>query len=217
MIPKKIIISRTDNIGDVVLTLPMAGIIKNKYPNCEILFLGKTYTQPIINSSIYIDQFINWDILRKDKNPKVALQKYNADVIICVFPDKNVTKLAFQAKIPIRIGAYGRIQNMIFCNRRVVFSRKNSDLHESQLNTKLLAPLGIKRDFTINDIEKFYGFSKIKPLPNNLMNLLDKTKTNIIMHPKSNGSAKEWGLDKFAELVDLLPEDKFKIFILYYK
>jgi ADP-heptose:LPS heptosyltransferase len=213
IIPKKIIISRTDNIGDVVLTLPLAGIIKNKYPNCEILFLGKTYTQSIINSSIYIDQFINWDILRNDSNPKVALQKYNADAIICVFPDKNVTKLAFKAKIPIRIGTYGRFQSMLFCNRRVVFSRKNSDLHESQLNTKLLAPLGIKRYFTLNDIEKFYGFSKIKPLPNNLMSLLEKTKTNIILHPKSNGSAKEWGVDKFAELVDLLPEDKFKIFI----
>ena len=58
MIPKKIIISRTDRIGDVVLTLPMAGIIKSKYPNCKILFLGKTYTEPIINASIHLNTIL---------------------------------------------------------------------------------------------------------------------------------------------------------------
>ena len=35
----------------------------------------------------------------------------------------------------------------------------------------------------------------------------------IILHPKSKGSAREWGLDNFSGLVDLLPEDKFEILI----
>jgi ADP-heptose:LPS heptosyltransferase len=46
--PKKIVISRTDSIGDVVLTLPLAGILKEKYPKAKIIFLGNTYTKPII-------------------------------------------------------------------------------------------------------------------------------------------------------------------------
>ncbi|RYG01290.1 MAG: glycosyl transferase family 9, partial [Chitinophagaceae bacterium] len=44
MIPENIIISRTDSIGDVVLTLPMAKIIKQQFPDCRIAFLGKEYT-----------------------------------------------------------------------------------------------------------------------------------------------------------------------------
>ena len=34
--PKKIVISRTDSIGDVALTLPLAGILKSKYPDVRI-------------------------------------------------------------------------------------------------------------------------------------------------------------------------------------
>ena len=36
---KKIIISRTDAIGDVILTLPICGILKMYYPDCKIVFL----------------------------------------------------------------------------------------------------------------------------------------------------------------------------------
>jgi ADP-heptose:LPS heptosyltransferase len=36
---------------------------------------------------------------------------------------------------------------------------------------------------------------------------------NLILHPKSKGSAREWGLDNFSRLIALLPEDKFSIYI----
>jgi ADP-heptose:LPS heptosyltransferase len=39
---KKIIISRTDNLGDVILTIPMAGIIKSIYKDAEIFLLERT-------------------------------------------------------------------------------------------------------------------------------------------------------------------------------
>ena len=35
---KNIIISRTDNIGDVVLTLPLAGILKENFPKAKVYF-----------------------------------------------------------------------------------------------------------------------------------------------------------------------------------
>ena len=59
----KIIISRTDNIGDVVLTLPLAKALKEKHPQAEILFLAKRYIKPLIDCCKYIDQFIDWDTL----------------------------------------------------------------------------------------------------------------------------------------------------------
>ena len=41
MIPNSIIISRTDNLGDVMLTLPLCGYIKSIAPETKIYFLGK--------------------------------------------------------------------------------------------------------------------------------------------------------------------------------
>jgi heptosyltransferase-3 len=54
-----ILISRTDSIGDVILSLPMAGILKNKFPNATISFLGKNYTRDIINACTHIEVLMN--------------------------------------------------------------------------------------------------------------------------------------------------------------
>jgi ADP-heptose:LPS heptosyltransferase len=35
----------------------------------------------------------------------------------------------------------------------------------------------------------------------------------LVLHPKSRGSAREWGLENFSELIRLLPQDRFKVFI----
>lgn len=210
---KTIIISRTDSIGDVVLTLPMAGLIKKFYPQSKVIFLGKTYTQPVVALSKYVDEFINWDELQKLPNPVDALKSYKADVFIHVFPNKAVAKLVKEAKIAVRIGTFGRLHHILTCNKKVLFSRKKSELHESQLNLKLLSPLGISQYVELDEMINFYGFEKIPTLKSELNNLIDPKKFNVILHPKSKGSAKEWGLANYLQLTKLLPKDQFKIFI----
>ncbi|NQV02839.1 MAG: glycosyltransferase family 9 protein, partial [Bacteroidia bacterium] len=39
------------------------------------------------------------------------------------------------------------------------------------------------------------------------------SRFKLILHPKSKGSAREWGLENFSRLIDLLPKDKYQIFI----
>ena len=213
MNPKRIIISRTDSIGDVVLTLPMAGVLKEKFPNCEILFLGSTYTKPVVELSEHIDRFINWDELKNQNNALKILKALEADVMLHVFPNKELAKLAHKAKIPFRIGTKGRLFHIFTCNKKVSFSRRKSNLHEAQLNIKLLKPLGIDKCFSLEELTEFYGLTKVKPLPERLQSLIDEDKKSIILHPKSKGSAKEWGLNNFKELITILPEKEFQIFI----
>lgn len=210
---KTIIISRTDSIGDVVLTLPMAGVIKKFYPNSKILFLGKTYTKPVVELSKYVDEFINWDELQKNQNAVTVLKNYKADVFIHVFPNKEIAKLVKATKIPLRIGTFGRLHHILTCNKKILFTRKKSDLHESQLNLKLLSPLGIAQHFELYELATLYGFEKIPLLKPELQSLIDPNRFNLILHPKSKGSAKEWGLNNYLELSKLLPKDEFKIFI----
>jgi heptosyltransferase III len=212
---KNLIISRIDSIGDVVLTLPMTGIVKKRIPGCKIHFLGRSYTKPLADASKNIDNFLNWDeISQLPENERIGLfKKINADAIIHVFPNKKIAKLAHQANIPIRIGTGHRVYNWLYCNNKVEFSRKNSLLHEAQLNLKLLYPLKEKFNFTLSDLPLFYGLSKIAPLPDKIKSVLSTDKKNIILHPKSKGSAREWGLENYSKLISLLPKDKYKIFI----
>ncbi|MDX1903943.1 MAG: hypothetical protein SFU27_07275, partial [Thermonemataceae bacterium] len=79
----KIIISRTDNLGDVVLTLPLAGFLKEQYPDSQLFFIGKAYTKALIKASKHIDFFLDRDFILK--NPD-ELKLIAADAIIFVFP-----------------------------------------------------------------------------------------------------------------------------------
>jgi heptosyltransferase III len=199
-----VILSRTDSIGDVVLTLPMAGYIKNYFPKSKIIFLGRNYTRDVVALSEHVDQFISWDETK-------ALPK--ADVIIHVFPVKEIAKAAKQAGIGLRAGTTNRLFHWGTCNKLIRLSRKNSDLHESQLNIKLLEFLDIPVDIELKEIQNYYGFTKAENLSDEWEQQLDKIRKNIILHPKSKGSAREWGLENFSELIGALPKDKFKIFI----
>ncbi len=212
---KRIIISRTDSIGDVMLTLPLAGILKKEFPNSYLIFLGKTYTKAVIETCKHINEFADWDFISAKDNTQAieAFRKLKADIIIHVFPRKEINLIAKKADIPFRIGTRNRTYHWLGCNKLIKLSRKNSDLHESQLNLKLLSPFKINTEIKLEEIHNYYGFNKLKSLPKEILDLIDKSKFNLILHPKSKGSAREWGLDNFAKLIKILPKDKFKIFI----
>jgi ADP-heptose:LPS heptosyltransferase len=208
---KRILISRTDNLGDVILTLPMAGILKKEIPGCHIIFLGKKYTKPIIDACEFVDEFLDWDECKQMLDARCSMldnEKFRADIILHVFPVKEIQRLAKNAKVPVRIGTSHRWYSWLYCNKLVHYSRKKSSLHEAQLNLKLLEPLGITKEYSLSEIPNYYGLTKLTSSP---PHHLTNSPLHLILHPKSKGSAREWGLDNFSRLISLLPEDKFRI------
>ncbi|WP_186646001.1 glycosyltransferase family 9 protein [Fluviispira vulneris] len=204
---KRILLSRTDNIGDVILTLPMAGIIKSQIPNTKILFLGKKYTKPIIDCCEFIDEFYDWDEVKKNN------EQIDCDTIIHVFPNKEIAKYFYKLKTKKRVGTNRRVFHWIYCNKKANLSRKNSQLHESQLNIKLLSSLNIYCEYNLEEIIGFYGFNKTQRLDNEYLKWIEKDKFNLILHPKSKGSAREWPPEKFVELANILDKRIYNIFI----
>ena len=209
-----ILLSRTDSIGDVVLTLPMAGLLKKKYPDCRISFLGRSYTQAVIELSQHVDQFENQDDYEKLSMPEQVqkLRDLHVDWFIHVFPNKKIAAIAKKAGIKNRVGTSHRTFHWLTCNQPVSFSRRKSDLHEAQLNCNLLAPLNIEIP-DLKLLRNSYGFKRPSEGLEKIKPLIDSNKFNIVLHPKSKGSAREWGLGNFSRLIELLPSDKFKIFI----
>ncbi|MFI5150591.1 MAG: glycosyltransferase family 9 protein [Bacteroidia bacterium] len=212
---KTVIISRTDSLGDVMLTLPMAGILKTEFPSCRVIFLGRSYTRPLISCCRHIDQFLDWDELKKagKNNIDSVFRDLKADAILHVFPDKEIAYSSAKAEIPLRIGTSHRFFHLFTCNRRIHFSRRNSDLHESQLNLKLLKGLGISTLYSLAELNKLSGFNPPWALNPEFASLLSADKFNLILHPRSRGNGREWGLDYFEKLARLLPADRYRIFV----
>lgn len=202
---KTILLSRTDKIGDVILTLPMAGMIKKHFPEYKVLFLAREYTMDIARRCADIDRVYDVNMIKKkgDFPPHV-------DYFIHVFPDLELSWLARLRNVKYRIGTSHRIYHWFTCNRLVGFTRKRSDLHESQLNMKLLRPLGINEIPNLTEMHQYVQWEKAKHF--DATKLLTQ-KFNLIFHMKSLGSAKEWPLTNYLKLAQALPADGFQIFL----
>jgi ADP-heptose:LPS heptosyltransferase len=205
-----IIISRTDSIGDVVLTLPVAAVLKKHFPGITIGFMGKAYTKAVIDACRYVDAFID---VNDFIHQPVSINGQRPDAILHLFPDPVIAKRAKDVQIPLRIGTAHRLYHWFTCNKLVFFSRRRSSLHEAQLNLKILHPLGINDSLSLEALGNLYGLDKLQPLPATTAALLQPHKYNIILHPKSRGSAREWGLDNFIALIRLLDPNRYAIFI----
>lgn len=210
---KTIAISRTDGIGDVILTLPLCGIIKKNYPNSNLLFFGSSYTKDIITLNNDVDSFIDYtNLLTLNKKEQIEyLKSLKIDIILFIFPNRYLSCLCKKAKIKTRIATSHRIYNLLYCNKLINFSRKNSFLHEAQLNTFLLSPFIQNKDYSKEELFNFIHFIKPKT-DSTIKNKLSNTSFNLIIHPKSKGSAREWTMDNYNKMITFLDKD-IKIFV----
>ena len=213
---KRVIISRTDSIGDVLLTLPMCAWIKSTYPTATILFLGKGYTKSVVDCYDLVDEFIDWkDFENQTKADQLEkFRSLNADAIIHVFPNKEIASLAKKVRIPTRVGTSHRSYHLFTCTHRPNFTRKRSDLHESQLNHELLRPFGLVDLPTLEDISNAtsHFHAPNLDLPDFLSKVLQNKGKSIILHPKSQGSAREWPMEKYTALTNELVKRNFTVF-----
>jgi ADP-heptose:LPS heptosyltransferase len=195
-----------------MLTLPLCAWIKDSFDGVELLFLGRTYTKDVINCyGDYIDEFINWDDFQNA--PKTEkIQKFRgleADIIIHVFPSKEIAALAKKARIKTRVGTSHRAYHMVTCSHRVNFTRKRSGLHEAQLNFNLLKPFGLE---SLPEKAEIVEYTKAFKAPKvNIPDEFSGLRDYYLLHPKSQGSALEWPMSKFIDLAKAISESGSKV------
>lgn len=207
--PQNILIVRTDRIGDVVLTVPVAGIIKKHLSGSKVSFLVRNYTSSIINNHPHIDNVL---ILREEnrkipfwKNVK-EIKKYNFDSCIVVYPTFKIALMMLAAGIKLRVGTGYRWYSFLF-NKKVYQHRKNAEYHELEYNVNLLTRIGINEKVNPGTVD--FGLKtdngnelKIKQLL--YENGISGVNPIVIVHPGSGGSAIDLPLTKLKQLIELM-------------
>ncbi|HEY5799000.1 MAG TPA: glycosyltransferase family 9 protein [Burkholderiaceae bacterium] len=194
-----ILIARTDNIGDLVLTLPLAGFLKQRFPGVRISVVCRAYAAPVVRHSRFVDQVYAVEELG-DANAFFA--GAGIDTVIFAYPDRRLARAAKRARVPRRVGTSHRLYHWLYCNRLAHFSRVQSELHEAQLNFALLKPLGVAVTPALDQIPQWYGLQAANGHP-----ALEAGKFNLVLHPKSNGNGREWPVAHYAALAALLAAD----------
>ncbi len=209
---KNLLILRTDRIGDVVLTTPMARAIKRAHPSWRVTFLVDEKLQSLVRCCPEIDDVMSisqgrgggtgsrslFSLVRKVRGKRF-------DVAVVVSPTFRNALVAVLAGIPVRIGTRYRFWSLFF-NRRVPLHRRPSEKHELEYNFDLLEPIGV-----IHEGEEPFllvpddSVVKIKSI---LQEKGESTERGdlVAVHPGSGGSSASWPADKYSSLIDLLEE-----------
>ncbi len=92
---KKILIMRTDRLGDVILSTPAITNLRKFYPDSYIAFLCRPYTKDIVDGNPYLDEIIIYDKNEKHKSIFssikfcLSLRKKNFDTVFILNPNNR--------------------------------------------------------------------------------------------------------------------------------
>lgn len=192
-----VLISRTDKIGDVILTLPLINELKRLIPNSRISFLISRKLENLIDGYKDVDKVF----FIEDVNINKFLSTNKFDVAISVFPRKELAMAFYKAGIKVRVGTAYRLYSVLF-NQRIKEHRKFAEKHEADYNLNLLSFLG--KDISYEK-KFFFKYSKeeYELLKNRLhsINLIDKY---VVIHPGSKGSARDLPIDRILQIPEMI-------------
>jgi len=211
----KILISRTDRLGDLILALPFAETIKARYPECRVDIMASLYASPIVENNSNIDGIVR--VLNKQLGgdrlyKRDLLQKTrqaNYRVVVVLYPGRHISQLFYKANIPIRIGTAGRFHSVFF-NHHLFHSRKSNRKHECEYNFDFLK--FFREGPTINRPTVYPREKEFQ----NARRILEKSGVEgkfVVLHPGSGGSAERWPIERFIELHYALEQEGVQVVI----
>jgi len=202
----RILVVRTDRLGDVILTLPVLSRLRACFPRAHIAMLLRRYTGAIVEGNPCANELIWYDDEKEREVPfeemvRVIREK-RFDAVVLVHPTLRLAWLMVRSGVPIRVGTGYRAYSFLL-NRRVYEHRKDARLHEAEYNVNLLAPLGCPAPDSIGefDFPIIIPGSTVETVKVLLKRLgIGGDRQFIVIHPGGGGSALEWPLECFGRL-----------------
>jgi heptosyltransferase-2 len=211
---KKILVVRTDAIGDLLLATPALAALRAKFPQAHIALMVRPYNQFVVKNNPDIDEVIVEDLYdRFHFGHRIGLWRYlvwifrlyfkRFDVMINLAGDFPYALIGYLAGIPCRIGDRGRISYSWLYNCQVNQRLNSWALHEVEHNFELLAPLGIDLR-TAGKCRIYPDADKLEAAAQLLSDHGLAGKKIIGVNVGTSGTNKPWALANYVELVKCL-------------
>jgi ADP-heptose:LPS heptosyltransferase len=201
--PRRILVTRDDKLGDVILATPVLESLRKKFPDAYLALLVRPATYDAVRENPFIDEVIlddqpGWGGVRTLAG-KIAEKQF--DTALILFCSARVSLAAFFAGIPRRIGPRSRWP-MIFLTQRIRQNRSQCRKHEADYNLDLATIIGAKPvrntlividEATQRQVDSLFaklGIKKDIPL--------------VGIHPGGGGTSRGWKVERYAELIEQL-------------
>jgi heptosyltransferase-2 len=215
---QRILVVRTDRIGDVALSTPVLSALRESLPSSHLVMMVAPYTRDVIEGHPALD-----GILVDDRNGAHrgwfgffrlvrSIRRERFDAAIALHPTLRAAMTLLLAGVPVRVGSGYRWYSLLF-NRRVYEHRKDAKRHEVEYNLSLIRRLGIETGtpapyIAIPEQARRTVAARFEQWG------IDRSDPVVVLHPGSGGSARNWPVSAFAALGDrLLEESGVKVII----
>ena len=200
---KRILIVRTDRIGDVVLSTPVARILRKTFPKAFIAFMTGPKTRDILVGNPHIDESIVYDKFEQHKSWwqtirfAFRLRRRAFDLAFILHSTNRVIWVTTLAGIRHRVGYARRLGFLL--TERLPYTKPEGKKHEVSYNFDLLRHVGIegstrKLSWTVLPSEEAAIARRLEEEG------IGRGERLIAIHPDASAASKRWPAPKFIEL-----------------
>jgi len=207
----KILIIRTDRIGDVILSTPAIQAAREANTSSHIAFMTRPYTKDIVLGNPYLDEVIVYD---KDGAHRsiiatikfaLSLRSKKFDLALILHSTNRTNLIAFLAGIPKRIGYQRKCR--WFLTDRLPYLKSQGLKHEMEYTLDILKAAGMS--FNEEKLKPFIPVSKIDEDFAAIFcqeNKINEGDLLIGIHPSASCLSRRWPAQRFAQVADKLIE-----------
>ena len=202
--PRRILVTRIDNLGDVVMVLPALRWLKSQYSGLQVEMVVRDYARALAQACPWVDRV--WS--PEEVTQAVAAREPAPDAVFHLQSTRQLLSDCVRWGIPWRVGNLLRSAHWLRCNRWVMFSKRRMREHESALSWRYFAALFDRAPSTLQwavllQEKGWLSLTAAPPSPA-LSAPARLQKLHVLVHPGSNGNGRQWPMQHFAELVQAL-------------
>jgi ADP-heptose:LPS heptosyltransferase len=136
---KRILITRTDRLGDVLMSLHAVAAVRRQLPESQIDFLTRAEVAPVLRGVM-----AEWHVGLREYSPDLSLTGY--DAALCLFDEPTLLADLKRTGIPTRVGNYSKLRSFLSLShgmrQRRALGQKSEAEYNLDLSTLFLATLG---------------------------------------------------------------------------
>ncbi|MFT5233922.1 MAG: ADP-heptose:LPS heptosyltransferase [Candidatus Krumholzibacteriia bacterium] len=215
----KILVTRTDRLGDLVLSLPAMALLKKEQPAWEVHAMVAPLSVPLVENEPGLSRIWSWhEAMSAQEHDQLAneLREANFDAVVMLFYRPGLARLLRSVGIDQRFGPLSKWSSWFLLNRGVRQNRSAGHRHEAHYNIELVQKVLDRHEQAISS-----PASPQMHLSASQKMVARKFRTEhagdgpiVLIHPGSGGSALDWEPGHYAAVAnDLATEPGAQVFI----
>jgi lipopolysaccharide heptosyltransferase II len=209
----RILVVRTDRIGDVVLATPLIRALRQTFPDAFIAAMVRPYTRAVLENNPNLNQIIEDDYEGRDAARKgfwrqvKRIRDYRFDTALLLLPTERAAWMLFFAGINYRITTSMRLYTVLTGMRSVLRHKYNPPRHEADYCLDLGRRIGVLSEDLTTEI--FLSEEERRKGKDILAAHGVQGGDRLLgIHPGSGRSSPNWPVERYAELAARFADHK---------